>query len=183
MTIDYSALPTSLSILQAIGIGTISRRWISTTALNAEYTERKQQQEKMLEDEQVILLSSDVRAMQGQARVACQAATEFARRSHVSNLCHLQVGQICSDAWKRKGVNNSEKLFNICVNTPSGKSTFVKAVPTDGSVAITADFIKELLVTSALEVHSLPLEGSLQHKHAGRSCLDCNLLHSKHMLI
>ena len=42
------------SHLQAIGIGTISRRWISTTALNDEYAERKRQKEKMLEDEQVI---------------------------------------------------------------------------------------------------------------------------------
>ncbi len=50
-------------------------------------------------------------------------------------------------------MSNSEKLFDICVNTPSGKSTFVKAVPTDGSEAITAEFIKELLVNSALEVH------------------------------
>ncbi len=52
-------------------------------------------------------------------------------------------------------MNNSEKLFNTCVNTPSGKSTFVKAIPTDGSEAITAEFIKELLVNSALEAHDV----------------------------
>lgn len=73
-------------------------------------------------------------------------------------LCHLQVGQICSDAWKKKGVNSSEKLFNICVNLPSGKSTFVKAVPTDGSEAATVEFIKELLLRSALEVRSVSLK-------------------------
>jgi hypothetical protein len=47
-------MPSSHFILQAIGIGTISRRWISTTALNDEYAERKRQQERMLEDEQVL---------------------------------------------------------------------------------------------------------------------------------
>ncbi len=41
------------ALLQAIGIGTISRRWVSTTALNDEYAEKKRQQEKMLHDEQV----------------------------------------------------------------------------------------------------------------------------------
>ena len=53
-SLNLHAVPSSLSFLQAIGIGTISRRWISTTALNDEYAERKQQQQKMLEDEQVI---------------------------------------------------------------------------------------------------------------------------------
>ena len=39
--------------MQAIGIGTISRRWLATVSLNVEYDERKQQQEKMLREEQV----------------------------------------------------------------------------------------------------------------------------------
>ena len=39
-------------------------------------------------------------------------------------------------------MNHSEKLFNTCMNTPFGKSTFVKAVPTDGSEALTAKFIR-----------------------------------------
>ena len=55
-------------------------------------------------------------------------------------------------------MNNSEKMFNICVNTPSGKSTFVKAVPTDGSEAHSAEFIKEMLITNALEVPCVPFE-------------------------
>ncbi len=54
LTVTHSNLPSSLLSLQAIGIGTISRRWISTAALNEEYAERKRQQEEMLEDEQVI---------------------------------------------------------------------------------------------------------------------------------
>ncbi len=64
----------------------------------------------------------------------------------------MQFGQIASDAWKRKGVNGDEKQFNICVNLPDGKCTFVKCVPTDGSVALTTEFIQELLESSALEV-------------------------------
>ena len=36
-----------------MGIGGVSRRWLSTTALNDEYAERKRQQEKMLHDEKV----------------------------------------------------------------------------------------------------------------------------------
>ena len=64
----------------------------------------------------------------------------------------LQVGQIASDAWKKKGVNGDEKLFNICVNLPDGKCTFVNSVPTDGSATLSTDFIKDLLLSSAVEV-------------------------------
>jgi hypothetical protein len=83
--------------------------------------------------------------------------SDLIENEHGSELCHLQFGQICSDAWTKKGVNDTHKMFNVCVNMPSGKSTFVKSVPTDGSEAITAEFIKKVLVESAEEVRSLPL--------------------------
>lgn len=46
-------------ILQAIGIDTISRRWVLTTALNHEYAEKERQQEKMLCDKTVHSLDNE----------------------------------------------------------------------------------------------------------------------------
>ena len=79
----------------------------------------------------------------------------------------MQFGQIASDAWKKKGVNGDEKQFNICVNLPDGKCTFVKCVPTDGSVALTTDFIQELLTSSGVEV------GTPQHPLRESYALQC----------
>ncbi len=42
-------------------------------------------------------------------------------------------------------------MFNICVNLPDGVSTFFNIVPTDGSVTLMAEVIKEVPLSSALQ--------------------------------
>ena len=79
-------------------------------------------------------------------------------------------------------MNNSEKLFNICVNTPSGKSTFVKAVPTDSSQAISAEYIKDLLVASALEVPSVPFEELIATQACFSKLSALSVLPCEHMI-
>ena len=85
--------------------------------------------------------------MQGQVRNACQAATE----SGSKQACSIAVP---SAGWadlqkcleEERGEQQSEGVQHM-MYTPFDKSTFVKAVPKDGSEALTVDLIKEVLVT------------------------------------
>ena len=68
-------------------------------------------------------------------------------------------------------------MFNICVNLPDGMSTFIKVVPTDGSVALTAEFIKEVLLSSAIEASAQqhPLEEFYTSQNGRNVVCACHL--------
>ena len=68
-------------------------------------------------------------------------------------------------------------MLNICVNLPDGMSTFIKVVPTDGSVALTAEFIKEVLLSSAIEasVQQHPLEEFYTSQNGRNVVCACHL--------
>ena len=67
----------------------------------------------------------------------------------------MQFGQIASDAWKKAGTNNDQKLINICVNLPSGGSVFAGVHANDGS-CINSAYLKTLLLREAIKVCASP---------------------------
>jgi len=64
----------------------------------------------------------------------------------------LQYGQISSDGWRRKGVNNDQKMLNICVNLPSGKSVFCSVHPVSGHDTLDNVYLKRVMLNGAKEV-------------------------------
>ena len=62
--------------------------------------------------------------------------------------------QVCIAAAAREGT----QLLRTLLLLARSPDTLLKAAPTNGSEALPADFIKELLVNSALDVHSVLLE-------------------------
>lgn len=61
----------------------------------------------------------------------------------------LQIGQVFSDAWKRKGVNNDQKMINICINLPSGSSVFSSVHATTGADSLNAAYLKRVMLNGA----------------------------------
>ena len=87
----------------------MSQKWVAGASLNSAYSKSMDIQQKMI-------AAQEVRAC-------------FAAAIPVSM---LQVGQISSDAWEKKAINNSQKMINICVNLPDGQSAFSSIHPTTG---------------------------------------------------
>lgn len=70
--------------------------------------------------------------------------------------------QLATDAWKRKGVNDGEKLTNYVICIPSGGSHFYGVTSNDGS-SMTGERMVEEFETMLKEVRCRLLVMELPH--------------------
>ncbi|DBB06474.1 TPA: hypothetical protein ACH3X1_012030 [Trebouxia sp. C0004] len=71
-------------------------------------------------------------------------------------------GQVSSDAWKKKGVKNSQKIINICINLPSGKSVFSSVHQVVGNESLDHLYLKRVMLTGAKELYKSESSGLSQ---------------------
>ena len=120
-----------------MGMGAMSRQWVAGASLNKAYEMSKLDQLTTIKQEKVRLARNEA--------VACLNTP--------LTLCKLQYGQVASDAWKKKGVNGDQKMINICLNLPSGKSVFTAGHATKGDEGIRAPYLKSVMLEGAKQVH------------------------------
>jgi len=64
----------------------------------------------------------------------------------------MQGGQLADDAWKRNGVNESEKIFNWALLTADHQMQFLGLDLTDGTESIDHRYIMNLMEMRAEKV-------------------------------